>query len=94
MYSTYVLHLGALLKSIVATSPFTNHHHNRNVIHPTVSMITALTHTDTDTHSHTPKLTQAPQMMYAHRWRQAAPHKHTHFHLNIHSYPLTHIHIF
>lgn len=34
------------------------HHHNQNVIHHTVSVITVLTHTDTHTHQHaqqTPK---------------------------------------
>ena len=54
MHCTYVLHLGALLKSVVATILFSNHHHNHNVIHPTVSMITVLlTHTNTQNDVHT-----------------------------------------
>lgn len=39
------LHLGALLKAIVATSLFCEQHRNHDVIHPTESVITELTHT-------------------------------------------------
>lgn len=73
MHCTYVLHLGALLKSIVATILFSNHHHNHNVIHPTVSMITELlTHTNTQNDVHT--------------WMQGSSSTQTHTHIHIYSY--------
>lgn len=49
------------------------HHHNQNVIHHTVSVITVLTHTDTHTHQHAQ---QTPKMLCA--CRETVPHKHPH----------------
>lgn len=83
MHCTYVLHLGALLKSLVATSLFSNHHHNHDVNHPTVSMITVLTHTHAHTHTGTHSHKHPKLCMYVDAGKQLHTNTPTHTYIFI-----------